>query len=74
MSGAPASIRVSINDHGRLPSTLRARLEKRLVELNTTLVLSQDWPDHRHRVGQIMGLNEAIDICAQIEKDMRRED
>lgn len=67
---APASIRVSINDRGRLPSTLRGRLERRQAELVDGLTYASDWADHRYRVGQISGLGEAIEICAQIEKDL----
>lgn len=70
MSGAPASIRVSITDHGRLPSTLRGRLEKRRAECSAALSYAQDWADFRHRVGVIQGYADAIEICEQTEKDL----
>lgn len=67
---APASIRVTASDHGRLPSTLRGRLERRAAELLDGLAYASDWADYRQRVGVINGIGEAIEICAQIEKDL----
>ncbi len=57
-------------DHIRTPKTIRKRLTERRAELADMLVggYASDWADYRHRVGVIIGLNEAIDVCAEIEK------
>jgi hypothetical protein len=42
--------------------------DKRIVELSEANVV--DWPDYMKRVGFITGLNEAIAMCEQAEKEM----
>ncbi len=57
-------------DQNRTPKTIRKRLTERQDELARMLAggYAVDWADYRHRVGLILGLQEAIDICAEIEK------
>lgn len=33
---------------------------------------AKDWPDYKERVGVIRGLREAIDICSDVENELRR--
>jgi len=60
-------------DNPALAHTLRAKLIKRRNELVGQLAggYVQDWPDYKHRVGTIAGIDEAIGICEQIEKEER---
>ena len=51
--------------------TIRSRLEKLKSEKIEGLVNSQDWPDHKRRVGVIEGLNEALRVCDEIEQAER---
>ncbi len=57
-------------DHVRTPKTIRKKLAERQAELARMLAAgyASDWADYRHRVGVISGLEEAIDVCAEIEK------
>lgn len=73
MSGAPVSIRLSPLDSPALPRSLRGRLEQRRGELFEGMLVASDWADYRCRVGVIMGITEAIDLCGQIEKDLSGE-
>ena len=73
MSGAPANIRVFPNDDPRLSRTLRGRLTELLAEKLPAMVYALDWGDHQRRAGEILGIREALAICDEIEKDMRRE-
>jgi hypothetical protein len=65
-----AGFRLYAEDHPALARTLRAKLEKRQVELGGQLMAgsAQDWPDYKQRLGVIRGLQEAIDLCADEEK------
>lgn len=73
MSGAPANIRVSVHDNPLLPRTVRGRLQQLGAEKANALIYAQDWADYKQRVGEIAGIKEALAICDEIEKDMRRE-
>ncbi len=73
MSGVPTSIRVSPLDSPTLPRTVRGLLIRRRSELIEGMIYAQDWPDHKHRIGVIEGLNEAIEMCDMIEEGMNRE-
>lgn len=67
----PAAVRFFATDSPALSRTLRARLEKCQVEHAGHVAggLAQDWPDYKQRIGVIAGLQEAIDICMQIESE-----
>ena len=51
--------------------TFRTRLEKRRGEVLDQLVVAQDWPDYKRRVGVLEGIDEALQVCDDIEKAER---
>jgi hypothetical protein len=51
--------------------TISHRLAKRQDELLQELVYAEDWPDYRQRRGVLYGLQEAIQICSEIDKEER---
>ncbi len=65
------AIRYFTPDRARTARTLREKLMARQTELAGFILAGApvDFPDFRHRLGQIEGLREAIDICEQMEKD-----
>ena len=73
MSGErPQAVRLYASDHPALTNTVRAKLVKRRVELfETTVLAAQNWADFTERRGLIRGLDEAIALCEQAEKDYR---
>lgn len=72
MAERPTAVRLFSPEHPALPRTMRAKLEKRMAELSGQLGggYAQDWSDYKHRAGVIAGLNEAYDICAEVEKEL----
>lgn len=60
-------------DHPQIARTLRAKLIKRRQELGSALAdgYAEDWGDYKGRAGVIKGLDEAIAICEQVEKEGR---
>lgn len=67
---AGPALRLYAEDHPALARTLRAKLEKRRIELGAQIIAGsvQDWPDFKQRYGVLLGLKEAIEICAEEEK------
>lgn len=65
-----SAVRFFAPDHPTLANTLRAKLQKRQVELAAQISdgYASDWPDYKHRSGVIAGLTEAIRLCAETEK------
>ena len=58
-------------DHPLLARTLKGKLElerKKLIE--QAVEFSADWPDYKQRLGMVMGLKTAIDICIEEEKKL----
>jgi len=51
--------------------TFRMLLERRRTERLSELVVAQDWPDFKRRVGVLEGLDEALQVCDDIEKAER---
>lgn len=51
--------------------TIKARLLKRKSELSDYIVAGevQDWPDYKRRVGVLEGIDEALRVCDDIEKE-----
>jgi hypothetical protein len=70
---AASAFRLFSLDHPHLARTLRAKLHKRQGEFAAQLAggLADDWPDYKHRSGVIQGLQEAIEMCEQEEKELR---
>ena len=57
-------------DHPALALSMRSRLEVRRRELLEELILSQDWADFSRRRGLIVGIDEALRYCDDIQKEM----
>ena len=51
--------------------TIRAKLVQRRSDLVEQLAVAQDWPDYKHRVGVLQGIDEALQVCDDIEKAER---
>ncbi len=51
--------------------TFRAKLEKRKRELESYILTGDvmDWADYRRRVGVIEGIDEALRVCDDLEKE-----
>lgn len=70
MTDRASAVRLFAPDHPSLANTLRAKLMHRRGELALQLISSMDWPDHCKRVGVMSGLNEAINMCEFVEKEL----
>ena len=55
--------------------TLRNQLAKRVVELTGQLAAgyAKDWADYKARCAEISGLNHAISLCDDMERDEAKE-
>lgn len=71
MSHQPA-VRFFAPEHPQTPRTLRGKLEKLMAEKTGMLAegSASGFADYKLRIGEIRGLNEAIEICREAEKDM----
>ena len=67
---SPLSVRMFTPDHPALALSMRSRLEVRRRELLEELILSQDWADFSRRRGLIVGIDEALRYCYDIQKEM----
>ncbi len=58
-------------DTPRVARTIRGKLEKRKAELADFIVHGQimDWADYKRRVGVLEGIDEALRVCDDIEKE-----
>ena len=65
-------IRLFVPDNPILARTLRQKLELERNKLGQSIVLgfAADWPDYRERIGVIKGLNLAIELCLEAEKQL----
>lgn len=72
MAQRPSAVRLFADDHPTLARTVKAKLVDRRSELGVQMAegYASDWPDYNRRAGVIKGLNEAIEICEQAEKDL----
>jgi hypothetical protein len=61
-------------DHPALNLKVSDRLRAQMAEYERQLGIgsASDWPDYCTRTGTIRGLREAIEICDQIEDELRR--
>ncbi len=50
---------------------MRAKLNQLRAERLNELAVAQDWPDYKHRVGVLHGIDEALQVCDDIEKAER---
>ena len=51
--------------------TLRSKLEKLRADRKDELEVAQDWPDFKRRVGVLEGIDEALQVCDDIERAER---
>jgi len=58
-------------DHPHAVRTFRMKLERMRADRLSELVVAQDWPDFKRRVGILEGLDEALQVCDDIEKAER---
>ena len=58
-------------DTPRVARTIRGKLIQRKVELADFIVSGQvnDWADYKRRVGVLEGIDEALRVCDDIEKE-----
>jgi hypothetical protein len=66
----PSAVRFFAAEHPRQPRSLRQRLEARLLQLNSQVLLAADWGDFKYRAGQVAGVLEDIELCKQMEKEL----
>lgn len=50
---------------------LRDRLREQKLKCIEELVSASDWSDFKERLGKVRGLEMALQICAEVEKEMR---
>lgn len=69
----PQAVHYFAPDNPALANTVRVRIEKRIAELGAQLAYGSaaDWGDYQRRVGVIKGLEEARELCVEIDKDQR---
>ncbi len=74
MPASQPAVELYALDHPRMARTIAGRLEKRRIELMAQLAEGNaaDWPDYKERVGVIRGLQNAIDIAGELEKDWEK--
>lgn len=73
MTDRPSAVRLFAPEHPSLAHTVRAKLEIRRRELESQLLSSQDWADFKQRAGAIRGIDDAIALCRDAEKDLNGE-
>lgn len=58
-------------DSPQVARTIRAKLEKRQAELASAIAdgSAKDWADYQRRVGVLEGIDEALRVCDDIEKE-----
>jgi len=69
-TSGPTAVRLFASDHPALARTVKARLERRRLELIEQLTGAQDWADYKHRIGVIEGLREAAMHCDDVHKEL----
>ncbi len=68
-----SAVRLFAPDHPALAHTVAARLVKEIQAKSEQVAQGYpaDWADYRQRVGELKGLQRAIEICQEIDKEMR---
>jgi hypothetical protein len=72
---ADSPVRVFYQDDPRLAHTLVGRLHKEIAEKSEQVArgLAEDHEDYKSRVGYIMGLQRAVDMAENIDKELRED-
>ena len=69
---SPSAVRLFAADHPALTNTVRQRVTALRAKLISECVgAAQDWPDFTQRRGVIIGLEHALRICDQADKEYR---
>ena len=72
MSETPSAVRLFAADHPALTNTVRQRVTVLRAKLISECVgAAQDWPDFTQRRGVIIGLEHALRICDQADREYR---
>ena len=65
----PSAVRFFAVDHPAVAGTVRARLEKRRKDLVEELAFAADWGDYSRRAGRLEGIDNAIQLCIDVETE-----
>jgi hypothetical protein len=70
---AESAVHFYAPDHPAIANTMRSKLAKERTNLASELAdgFAKDWADVKHRTGVIAGIDIAIAICDQAERDLR---
>ena len=72
VSETPSAVRLFAADHPALTNTVRQRVTVLRAKLITECVsAAEDWPDYKQRRGVIIGLEHALRICGEADKEYR---
>ena len=72
VSETPSAVRLFAADHPALTNTVRQRVTALRAKLISECVgAAQDWPDFTQRRGVIIGLEHALRICGEADKEYR---
>ena len=72
VSETPSAVRLFAADHPALTNTVRQRVTALRARLISECVgAAQDWPDFTQRRGVIIGLEHALRICDQADREYR---
>jgi hypothetical protein len=70
LSDAPSAVKLFAFEHPSLVRSLRGKLTARRAELLGQIVSAQSWDDFKQRVGVIRGLDDALGICDDVDKQL----
>lgn len=75
MTERPSAVRLYASDHPALAQTLSAKLRKACAEKIAEIGrgYASDWGDYQKRVGTIVGLEAALQLCAESEREISGE-
>lgn len=73
MNEKPSAVHLLAFEHPGLATSLRGKLAQVKADYEYQLVgnYAQDFADYKYRTGIIRGLREAIEICEQVEQDLK---
>lgn len=74
-NSASSAFRLYAEDHPVLARRLRDKLEhaKAILLLDIASGYAADWADYKHRVGQVAGLDAAIKLAIETDKELNGE-
>lgn len=74
-NSASSAVRLYAEDHPVLARRLRDKLEHAKAELliNLAAGYASDWADYKYRVGQVAGLDAAVKLAIETDKELNGE-